>query len=163
MVDEPQAARSHPDRVRNAGRRRRGEVRPAGVPEVAEPLPTRRDLALEHLEDVVADDLGAAVDVAQHLAARGGVGEGHVRRLQPPEQRAPSRPVPAPAAVEPHAARMLAGDLGEEPLDAGTHEASRKFATSAAPCSDSTDSGWNCTPASGSVRCRTPMTTPSDA
>ena len=35
--------------------------------------------------------------------------------------------------------------------DPRTHVSPRKFATSAAPCSVRIDSGWNCTPSSGSV------------
>ena len=37
----------------------------------------------------------------------------------------------------------------------------RKFAISSAPYVDRIDSGWNCTPSSGSDRWRTPITTPS--
>ena len=36
-----------------------------------------------------------------------------------------------------------------------------QLATIAAPCCESIDSGWNCTPCSGSDTCRTPITTPS--
>ena len=37
----------------------------------------------------------------------------------------------------------------------------RKFSSSAWPCSDRIDSGWNCTPSIGSVLWRTPMISPS--
>ena len=43
-------------------------------------------------------------------------------------------------------------------------ELSRKFLSRSRPSgSVSTDSGWNCTPSTGSVRCRTPITSPSSA
>ncbi len=40
---------------------------------------------------------------------------------------------------------------------------SMKFLSIACPCSVSRASGWNCTPSTGSVRCRSPMTSPSSA
>ncbi len=39
----------------------------------------------------------------------------------------------------------------------------RKFRSRSIPSGVSTDSGWNCTPSIGSVRCLTPMTSPSSA
>src|SRR4029078_7694109 len=39
----------------------------------------------------------------------------------------------------------------------------RKLRASAAPSGVSTDSGWNCTPTTGSVRWRTAITSPSSA
>src|SRR5690606_22478030 len=98
---------------------------------------------------------------------RGVEGERDVARLEVADDRATPRPLPRPAAVEPEATRMLGGDL-REVLLGRAHEAppgteARKLATRAAPCSESTDSGWNCTPSSGSDRWRTPITVPSCA
>jgi hypothetical protein len=65
-----------------------------------------------------------------------------------------------------HPARLVAGEilaveqLCERVLD---HRASRKFRTMSRPCGVSTDSGWNCTPSSGSSRWRTAITSPSAA
>ncbi len=66
----------------------------------------------------------------------------------------------APAAVEPEAAPVGGGD-GCEGGGGVLVGHDSQLATIAAPCCESTDSGWNCTPCRGSDTCRTPITTPS--
>ena len=56
-----------------------------------------------------------------------------------------------------HLVVVAGGDTAE--LLERAHARSRKFATSRSPCSESTDSGWNCTPCRGSSRWTTPITT----
>src|SRR5690606_16622532 len=161
--------RPHPDRVRHPRVGAGGQVRTAGVAEVAEPLRVAGavgQLTLERHEDVVADDVGATLDVAAYLAGRGVEGERDVARGEVANDRATPRPLPGPAAVEPETTRMLSGDLREVLLGRAHETAStdaRKLATSAAPDSESTGSGWTCTPSSGSERWRTPITVPSSA
>ena len=153
MLEEPKMRRPHPDGIRDVVRRGSGEIGSAGVAEVAEPLLPRAHLTLQDLPDVVADDLGAPAGVAQHLAASGGVGQRDVVVLEPADQGPRTGPLARAATIEPDAARMCGGDLGEEVLDAHRPPGlPKKFATIAAPCSESTDSGWNWTPSSGSSR-----------
>ena len=129
VLHHPHPRRPHPHRVRHrtgdVGHEPGGQVGSAGVTEVAEPLVARvalLQLAREHLEDVVADDLRAPRDVPGHLAVGRGVGQGHVIGLEDPEDRAPPGPVARTAAVEPEAARRggalprLEHRVGHRPL-----------------------------------------------
>ena len=103
--------------------------------------------------------------MAPHLAGGGVVGQRHVVLVEETEQGTVPRPRPGAAAVEPEQP-VVPGGARQESLDSRVvtgvveaHDSSRKFATRAAPCSLSTDSGWNCTPHNGFVRCATPITT----
>ena len=162
MLEHPHVPGPHPDRI---GHRPRGgrPVRAGGVAEVAEPLlgaVACLELGVQRGEDVVPHHVGPSVDMAGDLPAGGVVGEREVGLLEPADDRLAARPLPRPAAVEPEAAPVGGRHLLEERdrVDLA-HDAPRKLATSCAPCSDRIDSGWNCTPSRGSVRCRTPITT----
>src|SRR6266567_7381564 len=145
----------HPDRVRDARHRAARQVRSGRVAEVPDPVRLRVAVLtlLQHIEDVLAHDPPATV--LDHLAAGRVELQGDVVLVQPADDGAPSRPRLGPAAVEPEAAGVLRGD----PRELLAYVGHRKFATSRAPCSDRTDSGWNCTPCSCSSRCATPITT----
>src|SRR5690606_5220801 len=53
--------------------------------------------------------------------------------------------------------RMPLRELADIGLDGVDHVSSTKFLSSACPCSDAMDSGWNCTPNTGCSLCWSPM------
>ena len=59
------------------------------------------------------------------------------------------------------AARAVAAGTSARDRARRARVRSRKFSSSARPWRVLTDSGWNCTPNSGRVRCSRPMITPS--
>ncbi len=132
-------------------RRRRGDVVrvravAAGARRVDQILPPG-----PHREHVLAHRLGAARDLVRGLA------------LDPErdEESAYLRLGCFAAHDRRHRLACLrAGEIAA--LDHGVQRvAHRKFLPSAGPSGVSTDSGWNCTPSTGSSRWRTPITSPS--
>ena len=118
----------------------------------------------------------AGGDVVAHDVAERAVGRAHEREAREAGLH--------PCAVEPHGVLAVAVERDERGLGvaprleramddpdpggrSGARRAerrrsrvrSRKLRTSARPCSVEIDSGWNCTPHSGRVRCSSPITT----
>ncbi len=107
-------------------------------------------------------DVGSAGLGAAAPRGAGVVGQRDVVVVEEAEERAPSRPGPRPAAVEPEhplVARPRARRATPRPGRRPRSRQRQEVRDQRAPCSVSTDSGWNCTPHSGLVRCATPMTT----
>ncbi len=150
-------------RDRRAGARgdergRRGDVvRVRAVAAGADDVDEIRALRL-HVQDVLAHRLRAAGDLVRGLALRAQrdeeAGDLRLRRL-------------AAHDLAHRLVRLGAGEVvsveqaGDGLLD--HNRPSRKLRASAGPSGVSTDSGWNCTPATCSVRWRTAITSPSSA
>jgi hypothetical protein len=98
MVEELDVLTPHPDRVRPDPPRSRRKVRTGGVAETADPVHVRvsgvaSDLALEHLEDVGADDFMPVALVPGHLGFRGIEGQGDIVVVEYADQGTSPRPV----------------------------------------------------------------------
>ena len=140
----------------------RGQVGAGGVAEVADPVRVRgspagaRPRGRRRRRRRPPPPAPPACRVTSPRA--GVVGQRHVVLVQPPDHRPAARPLARAAAVEPEAAgvggRHLAGSTPP-----GRSRRVQEVRDHLAPCSDRIDSGWNCTPSSGSDRCRTPITT----
>src|SRR5436305_14807374 len=142
---------------RDERRRRRDVVRvravAAGADDVDEIVALR-----PHVEHVLAHRLRAAGDLVRGLALRAQRDEGardlRLRRL-------------AQHDLLHRLTRLRAGEI--VPVEYARHQVldqktpSRKLRASAGPSGVSTDSGWNCTPTTGSERWRTAITSPSSA
>ena len=164
MVEEAEVARPHPHRVGEVGvRGRGGEVGAGGVAEVPEPLDRRATASRP------ARPRGRRTRRSRRprrgrrcagVTSRGPaskVSETSSSSSQPTIDRRPDHSrAPPPSSQKQRGVRGR--DLGEERRSTSPSASPRKLATSSAPCSLRTDSGWNCTPSRGSVRWRTAIT-----
>ena len=146
----------HPHRVRPAPQGRAGSSgrrRTRGSPPSARPgLRVAGDLLLEHGEDVVAHDLVAAVRCRVTSPCGGVEAQRDVVVVEDADERAA-----APTSCGPRRRRARTPGRCGRPRRARPRSSSwsgahaQEVPDQPAPCCDRIDSGWNCTPSSGSV------------
>src|SRR5581483_635340 len=123
----------------------------AGADHVDDVVPPR-----VHGEDVLAHRLGAAGDLLRRLALRA---QGDQEAADLRWRRLAAHDLAHRRACLRPAQRAALDQLGDALLDHGAP--TRKLRAICGPSGVSTLSGWNWTPSTGSVRWRTPITSPS--